>query len=108
MKPFQLLFAFAALPLLAFPFVAFAALFWIGSLGNIGTLSAGKTGILIVAGLAQATVLLHPIVYGFSLTYALRAARAGDESAALRLSFYPVALAGSSLLLFLIWTIAGR
>ncbi|MBI2514506.1 MAG: hypothetical protein HYV96_21230 [Opitutae bacterium] len=108
MKPFHLLFAFAALPLLAFPFVAFAAVFWVASLGSIATFSAGKVGILLVAGLAQATVLIHPIVYGFSLTKALRAARAGDESAALRISLYPVGLVGASLVLFLIWTSVGR
>jgi len=33
MKTFHLLLAFAALPLLAFPFVAFAALFWVASFG---------------------------------------------------------------------------
>lgn len=108
MKPFHLLLAVAALPLLAFPIVAFAALFWIASLGNISALSAGKIGVLLVAGLAQATVLIHPIVYSVAVAKAVRAARAGDEPTALRLSLYPLALAGVSLLLFVIWAIAGR
>ncbi len=108
MKPFHLVLAVAALPLLAFPFVALAALFWVASLGNVTAFSAGKIGILLVAGLAQATVLIHPVVYSVAVVSALRAARAGDESAALRLSLYPLALAGVSLLLFLIWTIVGH
>lgn len=108
MKPFHLLLAVAALPLLAFPFVAFAALFWIVSLGNITAFSIGKAGILLVAGLAQATVLIHPVVYSVAVVSALRAARAGDEPTALRLSFYPLALAGASLLLFVIWAIVGH
>lgn len=108
MKPFRLALTVAALPLLAVPLVALGAFFWIASLGNITSLTAAKLGLLLVAGLAQACALSYPIVFGFSVFCAVRAARAGNEPRALRISFVPLCVAGASLLLFFLWSRIGH
>ncbi|MBX3735395.1 MAG: hypothetical protein KF715_01790 [Candidatus Didemnitutus sp.] len=108
MNPIHVLLVLAGLPLLAWPFVLVAALFWCVSLGNIVAFSPRTVALIFLAGSAQLLALTYPLIYAVCARKALRAGRRGDAGAAWALTLRPFCALAATALLFLLWWLCDR